>query len=379
MRILLISHTCQSITEGQPKAHALAALADVTLRVLVPDRWHRYGQWRSAQPPERATFEYQVAKVRLPWAGPAQTYLHSYPCLAGVLRQFQPDVIDLWEEPWSLVSVQACRLRRKILPRARIVSETEQNIDKHLPFPFERFRSYTLANADFAVGRSTEAVEVIRRKGFRGPAETVPNGVDAELFRPMDRENCRRQLGLSGFVVGYVGRMVEEKGVLDLLHAVRLCPADVNMIAAGDGPLRRQLADSLDRIRVLPALPLAELPSLMNAMDVLVLSSQTTKSWKEQFGRVVIEAHACGTPVIGSNSGAIAEVVGAGGLVVPEKNPPALAAAIMQLRDDPLRRQKLGEAGRGQALAHCTWERVAQRMHDIYRRVLSSEVEPVGI
>jgi glycosyltransferase involved in cell wall biosynthesis len=378
MRVLLISHTCQSITEGQPKAHALAALGDVTLRVLVPDRWRRYGQWRSAQPPAAAKFEYQIAKVRWPWVGPAQTYLHHYPALSEVLREFRPDVIDLWEEPWSLVSVQACRLRRKILPHAKIVSETEQNIDKVLPFPFERFRAATLAAADFVVGRSTEAVEVIRRKGFTGPAQTIPNAVDADLFRPMDRETCRRQLSLSGFVVGYIGRLVEEKGILDLLQAIRLCPSDVNIVIAGDGPLRAQLAAVTDRVRVLPALPLEELPPLMNAMDVLILASQTTSTWKEQFGRVVIEAHACATPVIGSNSGAIPEVVGAGGLIVPERNPPALADAIAQLRDDPQRCRTLGELGRKQVLENCTWDRVARRMRDIYTRVLAPADEPTA-
>jgi len=378
MRVLLISHTCQSITEGQPKAHALAALGDVTLRVLVPDRWHRYGQWRTAQPPASAEFEYQIAKIRWPWIGPAQTYLHHYPCLATVLREFRPDVIDLWEEPWSMVSAQACKLRRRILPEAKIVSETEQNIEKELPFPFERFRASTLAAADFVVARNSEALEVTRRKGFKGPAQTVPNAVDAELFRPMDRESCRRQLGLSGFVVGYVGRLVQDKGVLDLLHAVRLCPPDVNMVVVGDGPLRAQLAALSDRIRVIPAMPLAELPPLMNALDVLVLPSQTSHTWKEQFGRVIIEAHACATPVIGSNSGAIPEVIGGGGLIVPERNPPGLASAIVQLRDDAQRRRALGEIGRRQVLDNFTWDRVARQMRDIYLRVLAPADQPVA-
>jgi len=370
MRVLLISHTCQSITEGQPKAHALAALGDVTLRVLVPERWKRYGQWRAAQPPEKASFEYTIEKVRLPWLGPAQTYLHSYPGLAEVLREFRPDVIDLWEEPWSRVSVQACRLRNKLAPNAKIVSETEQNIDKQLPWPFEGYRKFTLTNADFVVGRSNEAVEVIRGKGYAGPAQMVPNAVDAELFCPMDRDKCRREAGLSGFVVGYAGRLVEEKGLIDLIAAVRACPAEVNLLAVGDGPLRDKLNG--ERMRVIANRPLAELPALMNAMDVLVLPSRTTASWKEQFGRVLIEANACGTPVIGSDSGAIPDVVGDGGLVVPEGNPPKLAEAIQMLLSDPARQAALAQAGRKQALEKYTWKRVAEQMRDIYRQVIGA-------
>ena len=372
MRVLLISHTCQSITEGQPKAHALAALRDVTLRVLVPDRWRRYGQWRAPQVPAQSKFEFQIGKVRLPWVGPAQTYLHSYRGLGHILREFRPDVIDLWEEPWSMVSVQACRLRELILPSARIVSETEQNIDKKLPLPFEAFRSFVLRRADFAVGRSDEAVRVLRNKEYAGPAETVPNAVDAELFRPMDRAACRARLGLSGFVVGYVGRLVEEKGLMDLVDAVALCPADTSIILAGAGPLENALrARANNRIRFLGPLPLEQLPELMNAMDVLVLPSRTTPSWKEQFGRVVIEAQACQTPVIGSDSGAIAEIVGEAGLVFPERNPGALADAIKQLHGDPDRRVRLGKIGRLQVLEHYTWQQVAERMRDIYKKVIA--------
>jgi glycosyltransferase involved in cell wall biosynthesis len=376
MRVLLISHTCQSITEGQPKAHALAALGDVTLRVLVPDRWRRYGQWRAAEAPATAAFEYQIAKVRLPWAGPAQNYLHYYPALPAILREFKPDVIDIWEEPWGLVSVQACRLRKRLLPNAKIVSETEQNIDKKLPPPFEQFRSHTLAHADYAVGRSAEALAVLRAKGCTRLAEVIPNAVDAELFHPMDRVACRREFGLSGFVVGYAGRFVPEKGLADLIDALALCPVDVNLILIGSGPLNQWLSEQRearqlgDRLRIISSLPLEKLPPLMNAMDVLVLPSRTTTSWKEQFGRVLIEAQACATPVIGTRSGAIADVVGAGGLVVPEQDPAALAGAIRHLRDNAGEARRLGESGRRQVLDHFTWQRVAQRMRDIYLKVL---------
>ena len=331
MRVLLISHTCQSITEGQPKAHALAALGDVTLRVLVPDRWRRYGQWRAAEAPATAAFEYQIAKVRLPWAGPAQNYLHYYPALPAILREFKPDVIDIWEEPWGLVSVQACR---------------------------------------------AEALAVLRAKGCTRLAEVIPNAVDAELFHPMDRVACRREFGLSGFVVGYAGRFVPEKGLADLIDALALCPVDVNLILIGSGPLNQWLSEQRearqlgDRLRIISSLPLEKLPPLMNAMDVLVLPSRTTTSWKEQFGRVLIEAQACATPVIGTRSGAIADVVGAGGLVVPEQDPAALAGAIRHLRDNAGEARRLGESGRRQVLDHFTWQRVAQRMRDIYLKVL---------
>jgi glycosyltransferase involved in cell wall biosynthesis len=379
MRVLLISHTCQSRTEGQPRAASLSRLAGVELKVLVPDRWYHYGRWRGADrggddgeggPP----IDLEVGRVALPWAGPGQFYLHWYPALRRTLRAFRPDVIDLWEEPWGLVAAHACWLRNRVLPAAKIVVETEQNLDKDLPPPFGWFRRYALANADYVVGRNRESLAVVCRHGYRGPAEVVPNAVDADLFRPLDRAACRAALGLTGFAVGYVGRLVAEKGLDDLLAAVALCPADVNVLFVGDGPMAAELgarAAALGvagRVRLLPARPFASLPAVMNAVDCLALPSRTTGRWKEQFGRVIIEAHACGTPVVGSDSGAIPDVVGDGGLVVPERDPAALAAALTRLARDPGLARRMGAAGRAAALSRYTWASVAARMQAIYRR-----------
>ena len=238
MRVLLISHTCQSRREGQPKAAFLSRLPGVELCVFVPDRWFEYNQWREAQTPLESSYEFEIGQVRWPWAGPAQWYLHWYPELAKTIKEFQPDIIDLWEEPWGLVSAHAVWLRNHLVPHAKLISETEQNIAKTLPPPFEWFRAYTLKNADFVVGRSTEAIENIRAKGYAGPAASVPNAVDANLFRPLDRAECRRALGFNGFVAGYVGRLVEEKGLADLVTALPHCPPELNLVFCRLRPVR---------------------------------------------------------------------------------------------------------------------------------------------
>jgi glycosyltransferase involved in cell wall biosynthesis len=375
MRVLLIAQQCQVRSEGQPKAERLAQFPDIELMTLVPDRYFEGGKFRRPDPPERPAYRYEVEKVVWPWTGPGQRYLHWYPGLAKVLRSFRPDVIDLWEEPWGLVSVETCWLRNRLLPNTRIVSETEQNVNKVLPFPFEQFRSYTLQNADFVIGRNAEAVEITRRKGYRGPAAVAPNGVDIELFSPKDRENARRALGFSGFVCGYVGRIVEEKGLTEMIDALADCPSDVNLVFVGSGPLQPELerrvreAKRGANVRFLANRERGQLPEIMSALDVLLLPSRTTPRWKEQFGRVIIEAHACKTPVIGSDSGAIPAVIGLGGLVVPEQNPAALAAAICKLRNDPQLRDRMGTIGRRQTEEHYSWQKVADLMRDIYFRI----------
>ncbi len=382
LRVLLISHTCQSRMEGQPKAERLGQMPDVDLRVLVPNRWKEYSKWRLADLPEHASFTGEVGKVIWPWSGPAQWYLHWYPGLPKLLREFQPDIIDIWEEPWGLVSAQTCWLRNRLVPHAKIITETEQNINKRLPFPFEQIRSYTLKQADFAIGRNAEAIEVLQAKNYQGPAQVVPNAVDIDLFRPLDRAECRRKLGLSGFVAGYIGRLVEEKGLLDLLACLPQCPDNVHLLFVGSGALQEELETRVaemgmtHRVRFLANRPMQELPQIMNALDVLVLPSRTTASWKEQFGRVIIEANACQIPVIGTNSGAIPEVVGKAGLIVPEQDPAALARAIAQMQTEQL--HKMGQIGREQVERSYSWEQVASAMHEIYWRVLrgSPTVQP---
>lgn len=375
MRVLLISHTCQSTTEGQPKAEILGAMPDVDLHVLVPDRWYHYGAWRQAEAPAEASFHLHVEKVRLPWTGPGQWYLHHYPHLKNLLLDLKPDIIDLWEEPWSLVSAQTVWLRNRYLPGTRIVSETEQNIDKHLPPPFESFRNYTLRHCDYAIARNREALEILRRKGYTGPGKVVPNAVDERLFYPRDSGACKKSLGFAGFCVGYVGRLVPEKGLMDLLAALSHTSAETRLVLVGDGPLepnlRQQVREQVlgERVTFMGPQPLEKLPEVMNALDVLVLPSRTTARWKEQFGRVIIEAHACGIPVIGSDSGAIPEVIGEGGLVFPEGDAVGLAAAVEQYhRSEPLRREH-GERGRTQVLEKYTWSAVARAMHEVYRQV----------
>jgi glycosyltransferase involved in cell wall biosynthesis len=292
-----------------------------------------------------------------------------------VIAEFKPDIIDVWEEPYGAVSFQAAYLRREYAPRAKLICETEQNLDKRLPPPFEFFRSYALAQADFVVGRNREAIGVVRNHGYRGPAEVVGNAVDPELFRPLDQGECRAEVGQNGFLVGYIGRLVEEKGLLDLVDALEFCPPRVKALFIGSGelahviPARAAARGMGSRVKVIPAQSLSQLPRWMNALDVLVLPSRTTSRWKEQFGRVIIEAQACGKPVIGSSSGAIPDVVGDGGIVVPERQPAALAQAINRLAAEPDLLRRMADAGARHVAQNYTWQAVASRMCAIYQRI----------
>jgi len=381
MRVLLISHTCQSPTEGQPKVIELAKQADVTLEVVVPKQWKHYGCWRPFEVLPEAEPWINPQRVRWPWVGPAQFYLHWYPELAGVIRRFKPDVIDLWEEPWALVSMQTVRLARRLAPNAVVISETEQNLNKQLPLPFEWFRSRVLDRADWLIGRSPEAIQVAESKGYKGPSTYLPNAVDVDLFHPMNIASCRDQLGFSGTVLGYVGRLVEEKGLDELIDALVDLDDSVNVVLIGEGEYESSLQARVQetgvegRVRFVGSKSLDELPIWMNAIDALVLPSRTTASWKEQFGRVIIEAYACGTPVIGSSSGAIPSVVGELGWVFKECDSSALAAAVRKLKQvDVSVCQNARVERRALAVDRYSWVRVAERYVEVYEQALAARM-----
>ena len=381
MKVLLISHTCISRTAGQPKAHCLASYPDTDLTLLVPDRMKTYGQWHDAEPPEDpAAFRFAVGRTR--WRSVRGLwYLQHYAdTLAGLLAA-KPDIVDIWEEPWSLACAQAVFLARRLCPNAKIVVETEQNIFKTLPPPFRQFQAYSLRLANFVVARSREAESVIKQKGYSGPAAVVPNAVDCTLFQPLPpaaRAARRAALGWGAddFAAGYVGRLVPEKGLADAVQALPRLPASAHLVLVGDGPFRPELealaraGDLEARVHFTGPVPLSALPEYMGAMDCLVLPSRTTPTWKEQFGRVLIEAGACGLPVVGSDSGAIPEVIGGGGLVFPEGDPAALAACLHALMDDPNQREVYGRIGQTRAQTLFSWPQVAAQMHGIYRSLL---------
>jgi glycosyltransferase involved in cell wall biosynthesis len=121
----------------------------------------------------------------------------------------------------------------------------------------------------------------------------------------------------------------------------------------------------------------AEMPEFYQSIDVLVLPSRTTRSWKEQFGRVLVEAMASGVPVAGSNSGEIPHVIGDSGVVFPENDVTALATLLAQFATDPAQRAALAARGRARVLARYTQERIAQATYAVYRGILNESAATV--
>src|SRR5262249_12889153 len=136
---------------------------------------------------------------------------------------------------------------------------------------------------------------------------------------------------------GFAGRIETEKGLQDVVSALAHLPDSVVLVAVGSGDhqdmLRKTAADLgvLSRLHLVPRVDDGEMGAYLYLFDILVVPSHTTSTWKEQFGRVIPEAMACGALVVGSSSGAIPEVIGDAGWIYPEGRPERLAQTILSL------------------------------------------------
>ncbi len=367
LRVLSVAHTAVSREAGRLRYHPLAARPDLDVHLVVPERWYQFGRWQEADPGPEPGVTLHVEPIRLPRFGWAKWYLHTYPGLARLMDRLRPDVLHLWEEPWSFVAWQAVRLQKRF-PNMKIVLEVDQNINKNLPPPFGWLRRYVLARTALVLSRSEEATAVVRAHGYRDTVHPIGYGVDQSLFRPVPSPN---QLVPWPLRLGYVGRIVVEKGLDDALEAMALTPGVVLSIM-GEGPHLPALTARIRQLGLECRVTVrgwgkpAEVASFMQGLDALILLTRSSASVREQFGRVITEAQACGVPVIGSTSGAIPDVIGAGGWVVPERDPAALAQLLAALSGHPAECQARGEAGIDNVKRRFTYAAVARHLADAW-------------
>jgi glycosyltransferase involved in cell wall biosynthesis len=277
------------------------------------------------------------------------------------------DLVHAWEEPYVHAGYQVARA---VAPGTPLVVFTNQNLDKRYPWPFSSFETRVMERAQGWIASGQLIAKVLgKRPGYASrPLTIIPFGVDGEVFRPDPERGkaVRARLGWTDSppVVGYLGRFVPEKGVRVLTEALDRVTSPWRALFVGGGPLEHELrewgARHGDRVRVVTGVGHEGVPDHLNAMDLLCGPSQTTRRWREQFGRMVIEAFACAVPVIGSDSGEIPFVVGDSGLVVPEADVAAWSQAIATLVDSPERRAALGKAGLERARTDYSWDRIAR-------------------
>jgi len=383
MRVLMLSKAC-IVGAYQKKLEEIAAIPGVELTVVVPEMW--LDSHGGASRLEREHLEgYELVVTDMAMNG--HFHLHYYPKLKEIVRRVRPDVFHIDEEPYNLATFQAMRLARQA--GARSVVFTWQNLYRRYPPPFYFMERYVLQRTDALLVGNREAQDVWWRKGYRGQIHLIPQfGVDPAIYyrhlRPTRRGRLsvfKQRVAISRpsqptLVIGYVGRLVEEKGIELLLQSVSRLAGPWSLQILGDGPDKLRLEKVAHwlgisgRVSFSPKMPSSHLPNYFSGLDVLVLPSIAQPNWKEQFGRVLIEAMACDVVVVGAESGAIPEVIGDAGLTFPERNIEALQDQLQRLIDDVPLRQELRLRGRQRVLDNYTQAAVARKTVEVYREVL---------
>jgi len=243
-------------------------------------------------------------------------------------------------------------------------------------------------NADLFIAVTKQAREALIYEGVpEGKIVVIPAAVDINKFRPRkkDEELLKKfKLTNDDFVILFIGRLVWEKGIYDVLYAAKRLLADSELkhkslkfvFVGGEGAEEdgmRKLVNRLnitESVSIVGTFPYSEMPLIHNIADVFVAPSISIRDWQEQFGVVLTEALASGSPIVAGESGAIPEVIGDAGVLVRPNDPYSLYQAIKNLVLDEERMENLKKSARRRAESVFNPEKIAARIKKEYEMLL---------
>ena len=297
--------------------------------------------------------------------------------LRELLRQSW-NLVHCWEEPFVVAGAQVAWSTSERTP---LIFYSFQNIRKSYPPPFSLMEAYCRDRCSGWLASGQLVSQTLRSRGYaHKPNQVIPLGVDIARFFPNSAAGMEVRANLSWNakgppVVGYLGRFVPEKGLDFLMAVLDKMRSPWRALFAGGGPMEKKLRDwaahhGEDRVRVVTGVTHNEAPSYLNAMDVLCAPSQTTAKWREQFGRMLIEAFACGVPILASDSGEIPYVLSDAGIVKREDHLDGWVEALSGLLEDPQTRKSLADRGVDRARSVYAWPIIARQHSDFFNELI---------
>ncbi|RAO99453.1 hypothetical protein PW5551_03815 [Petrotoga sp. 9PW.55.5.1] len=228
-----------------------------------------------------------------------------------------------------------------------------------------------LENADKVIFVSNTLLNKAKSFGYSGSNSVViPNGIEPDSFKPLNKEKIKRELGLNKKVIGFVGGLINIKRADKFPEIFENIAStqEVEFLVVGDGELREKVEKECKKrkinVKFVGRVPNDEAPYYMNAMDVMILPSRN-----EGFGSVIIESQACGVPVVGSSNGGIPEVIGDGGIVVEEGEnfEKRFADAVVELLENPIERVYLRERA-----LEFSWKNIVKQEVAVYEELFNN-------
>lgn len=375
-RVMIVSHAC-ALPQNQKLFAIAAAERDWEITLVLPSFWtNEYGDVMPAE-----LFPgFDARLLHYPVFRNGSVPLHGYRVRAArVLKEYRPEILYCHNEPYAVSTIQWARAAR----HASVISFgyfSCQNLVKRYPLPFRIGERFVYRRSKFAFP-ITEAVDQVHRtKGYANASTILPLGFDADqYFRGQhlevggsDEGSLTRSTNET-VSFAFIGRVVEEKGLVTLAAALgKIRDLDWSLTMVGSGPYQETVRAAFarhevaDRVHWRGFIPHAEVAKFYGEIDCLLLPSESRPNWTEQFGRVLVEAMACGVPVIGSDSGEIPNIIRqtGGGLVFQEANASDLAGKMVQMIADIDDRRSMAESGHRYVHRHYALHRLADRFAD---------------
>jgi len=367
-RVLVISHSYLQPTH-RGKLRALAARG-LEVTVAIPQRWREpwFGRPIDVAWERQGGLEVFPLPARGMGAkGELSKAKYAGGALKALLRDRRPDLVQVEEEPTTVAAKQVLGAARRLgIP---VVLFTHQNVDLQLDWWLRWKHRRMLRKLTGLVAGSDLAGTLARSDAPNLPIAVIPQ---LGALAPHEPQHVPHE----GLAIGFVGRLVPQKGLDNLLQALALQrSAKWRLTIVGDGPERErleQLASELRlaaRVRWTGGLPADQVANLWPDLDVLVTPSRSSAQWREANGQVLMEAMANEVAVLGTNSGVIPELIGDAGVVVPDGDLPGLAAALERLGDVSTRKA-LAQAARARALRLYSDDAIAERTLEFWKQVV---------
>lgn len=374
LRVLFVSHT-YVVGVNQGKLQAIAETGEVEVGLLAPSNWKAL-EWNRLIPVERPFPNLQIYEAPVFFSGRVGAHFYAPWRVWQVLNDFQPDIVQVEEEVFSLCAFELAILTQ--LQDKPLVMFGWENMERQLPVLRQRICQFVLKTAAAIIPGNQDGARVMCLWNYAGLMEVMPQmGVDTHLFRPSSVEQTTDALN-----IGYLGRLIPAKGIDILFNAVGQlrdkginCRLTICGSGQGEADLRRE-AENLkiqDHLVWRGAVRHEQAPQEISQMDVLVLPSRTTATWKEQFGHVLIEAMAMGVPVVGSSSGEIPHVIGRSDLVFQEDDVRGLATILERLLREPAWRKEVGQYGIHRVHQQYSHQKIAERLVKLWHTVIDRQ------
>jgi len=365
VRALILSHRYADPAE-RGKLQALTRMG-VTLAVGVPDRWVSADGAQQSTP--RGT-DGQLGIIPIPVRGggltPGQLSWNAK-AMRELVAEFKPNLLQVEEEPWTQLAALALRLARKLGIPSTVSTGESVSRSHTIGERLRRDRSLRLATGVIGTTRLAMTLATKRRP-------TAPRLVLPQLGVALPPPNLRDPH--PGLAIGFVGRLVPERGLDLLFRACVGLAGKWSMTVVGTGPSQEELEQLAQRLGIaariswLGALPRQAVEEIWPKLDCVVLPSRTTERWVMTGGKAALQAMAHGVAVVGTDSGALPELVGEAGRIVPEEDVPALAAILQEFYAERSECERLGSIGRRRVAEEFSDDAIARKLLTFWRTLV---------